>query len=204
MNLKNLCTLLFLVFISCNVFAQTGWIDGEIALKDGDTQLGMLKIKLVSKDLIALGDDDTVKFKPAKKGKKKKYSQSEIDHIILEGFGYYEYVKVGENRFDLFKVVTTGRAILYHRNVSMTSSSGNANGVVMSSRYFEDEYYVQREDETIASPLITGRISKSFRHRAANYFSDCPKLVAKLENKTYRKRDIEDVVQAYNTCEILK
>jgi hypothetical protein len=202
---KVLATTLFLVTVSTS-FAQNGWISGEIFLKNGASKTGLIKLSKVSKDLIAIGGDKVVRYKPAKKGKKKKYREPEIDHIILNDAGstyngFYEYVHVSETRKELFRAVLTGRAILYQRNVHMTSSSGGANGILMNTTYEVAEYYVLREGETLAKPLITGRISKSFRHRASIFFEDCPSLVIQIENKTYRKKDIEEVVRAYNNCE---
>jgi hypothetical protein len=63
-----------------------------------------------------------------------------------------------------------------------------------------DEFYVHREGEKIAAPLITLRISRSFRKRAMEYFSDCSNVVTKLKERDYRKQDIETVVKAYNNC----
>jgi len=205
MRFKKIVVTSLFLFVTCSFFAQNGWIAGEIFLKDGASYKGLLKISKVSKDLIAIGGDKVVRFKPAKKGKKKKYRQPEIDHIILNekgGFynGFYEYVKVSEERRELFRAVITGKAILYQRNVNMTSSSGGANGMMMTSSYEVSEYYVLREGETLAMPLITARISKSFKHRASNFFSDCPVLVSKIQDRTYRKKDIEKVVQDYNNC----
>lgn len=205
MTFKNiLATTLFLVMASTS-FAQNGWISGEIFLKNGDSKSGLVKISKVSKDLIAIGGDQVVRFKPAKKGKKKKYRAPEIDHIILNEAGgayngFYEYVNVSDSRKELFRAVVTGKAILYQRNVTMTSSSGGANGMMMTSSYEVAEFYVLREGETLAMPLITGRISKSFRYRAVNFFADCPALVKKIENKTYRKKHVEQAVRAYNNC----
>ena len=204
MQLKNILSFLFFLLAIGSMLAQRGWIAGDIFLNNGDTKSGLVKISLVSKDLVALGGGGAVKFKPTKKGKKAKYRPAEIDHIILNDTnygGYYEYVAVSDKKKELFRAVVTGKAILYHRYVSMTSSTGGTNGMMMTSTYEVDEYYVKRESETIAMPLITGRISKSFRHRAKNYFSDCPSLVAKLENQTYRKRDIEKVIMVYNRCD---
>lgn len=209
MKLRSIITGVLLIFSISNSVAQDGWIEGEIFLKNGESKAGLIKLGKVSKDLIAIGGDNIVKYKPAKKGKKKKYREPEIDHIILDeaggGYnGYYEYVAVSESKRQLFRAVLTGNVILYHRFVNMTSSSAGGGGMMMSSTYNVDEYYVLREGGTIAMPLITGRISKSFRHRASNFFSDCPIVVAKLQNKSYRKRDIEKVVAAYNNCEISK
>lgn len=206
MKLKKIgATLLFLLAVG-TVFSQSGWINGEIFLNNGETKAGFVKINMVSKDLIAIGGDQTVRFKPAGKGKKKKYRQPEIDHIILkyptaDNASYFEYVTVSDEKKELFRVVSTGTVILYHRHVRMSSNSGGTNGFISATNAV-DEYYALRDGETIASPLITGRISKSFRKKAMAYFADCPSLVAKFENRTYRKRDVEKAVEVYNRCAI--
>jgi hypothetical protein len=64
-----------------------------------------------------------------------------------------------------------------------------------------NEFYVLKEEEKIASPLITARISRSFKKRAMEYFSDCPNLVSKLDEGIYVKDDVKDVVDEYNQCQ---
>ena len=40
--------------------------------------------------------------------------------------------------------------------------------------------------------------SKNFKNAASDYFSDCPELVAKIQNKEYKKKHIRDIVNFYN------
>jgi hypothetical protein len=63
-----------------------------------------------------------------------------------------------------------------------------------------NEFYAQRANEEIATPLQTARPSKSFKNRAIDYFSNCPTVVSKLKNKTLNKDDTMRVVEAYNNC----
>jgi hypothetical protein len=39
----------------------------------------------------------------------------------------------------------------------------------------------------------------TFKKDMINYFSDCPKLVEKIESKDFRKDDLESIVRFYNS-----
>jgi len=47
--------------------------------------------------------------------------------------------------------------------------------------------------------LLTVRLSRSFRHRASEYFKDCPSLALKIEERIMDEYDIIDIVKEYNT-----
>ena len=194
-------------------YSQYSWTHGELILKDGTTLTGLIKLPTVSKDLIAFNGKEKVKFKTEKKAATQKYDETQVKQIVFKNpdaeTAIFEYVPISKKKMGIFKIVTKGKATLYGKIVSFTNASGPAHvgstsgGAPMYYMYsFNDfnEFYVIRENEPIASPLITIRISRSFRHRAKEYFADCPKVVSKLENKEYRKEDVKDMVEAYNTC----
>lgn len=60
-------------------------------------------------------------------------------------------------------------------------------------------FYVCRQSDAEAFRITSfGNISKNFKKTASEYFKDCPELVKKIEDKTFKKDDIEEVVRFYN------
>ncbi len=203
---------LFCFFVVTTIsFAQYDWSNGEVVLKNGTTLKGLVKLPVISKDLIAINGKEKVKFKTTKKAKTEKYDETQVKQIIIRNSdtetAYFEYVPLSKNKHGIFKVITRGKATLYGKAVSTSSSTPMHFGATGQPTHYMysfndfDEFYVLRDQEAIASPLITIRISRSFKNRAIEYFADCPSVVEKLEDKTYRKEDVMTLVEDYNACQ---
>lgn len=54
------------------------------------------------------------------------------------------------------------------------------------------------DDEKPVNLIPTGL--GSFRKKATEYFSDCPELVKKIDEKIYKSEDLKQVVIEYNNC----
>ncbi|MBC8755290.1 hypothetical protein H2O64_11435 [Kordia sp. YSTF-M3] len=205
--MKNILFILCLCF-SLQTFAQYDWTEGTLYLKDGTVKEGLIKFPKVSKDLIAFNGKQKVRFKKSKKEKKEKFDHTQVAKIVFtyadSETAIYQYIAVSEKMYQLFKVITEGNITLYARTVSYTTSSavffpGTLQPVTYDFNDF-DEFYILKKGEKIALPLITMRISRSFKKRALEYFADCPRVVAKLKDKSYREQDVRTVVRAYNYC----
>ena len=200
--------LLFICFfISIHAIGQHGWTEGTIYLKNGTVKEGLITFPRVSKDYITFNRKQRVRFKTHKKAKRERFDHTQIAKIIFDyddkASTEYVYIPTTEKKYELFEKIVTGKATLYARSVNYTGNVGSDGATGMSGVCtWEDynEFYILREGEEIASPLITFRISRSFRKRAMEYFSDCPAIVEKLEDKSYKKDDIKDVVESYNNC----
>jgi hypothetical protein len=55
-------------------------------------------------------------------------------------------------------------------------------------------YLLQRGDEPLNEPNVFG-----FKKEMAQYFADCPVLVALIEEKEFKRRDIGEIVMFYNS-----
>lgn len=53
---------------------------------------------------------------------------------------------------------------------------------------------LQKGDGELKKPKVS-----TFKKDMADYLSDCPELVEKIQNKDFRKADIESIVEFYNT-----
>jgi hypothetical protein len=206
--MKTKITLLLLInMIAMASYGQYDWTQGQLILKNADTLVGEIRLPMISKNLVAINGEEKISFRKDRKSEKIKYGESQVDRVIFKNsdseVAYFEYINLSDTKKGLFKIITKGKANLYARNVSMTSSSymnyGSVSGGMWnysSSAY--NEFYILRENESAGSPLVTAGISRSFNKRAIEYFSDCPSLVSKLEANIYGKNDILKVVQEYN------
>lgn len=209
MKLKITLISLLLTAIS---YGQYDWTKGELVLKNGDTLKGQIKLPMISKNLIAINGKENVKYRKNRKSKKVKYDETKVKKVIFRNsdteVAFFEYIQTSKNKKGLFKVISSGKATLYARSVSITSSTpmymaGPNGGTWNHWNYsFNDfnEFYVLKENEKIALPLVTARVSRSFKKRAMEYFSDCSSVVKKLDKRIYIKNDIKEVVEEYNNC----
>ena len=55
--------LLICILVSFQTFAQHGWTEGTLYLKNGTAKNGLIKFPRVSKDLISFSGKQKVKFK---------------------------------------------------------------------------------------------------------------------------------------------
>lgn len=211
--MKTKLTLLFFLLTISLSYSQYNWTEGELVLKNGSTLKGKIKLPMISKNILAINGKEKVKYRTDRKSKTKKYDETQIAQVIFRKsateIAYFEYIPTSKNKKGLFKVISAGKATLYARSVSISHSTpmymgGGAYASPVNYWHYSfsdfNEFYVIRENEKIASPLITARISSSFKNRAMAYFSDCPEVVSKLETKTYVKKDIKDAIDAYNQC----
>ncbi|MBQ0787084.1 MAG: hypothetical protein KBT69_06275 [Oceanihabitans sp.] len=211
--MKTKLTLLFCLLTISLSYSQYNWTEGELVLKNGSTLKGKIKLPMLSKNILAINGKEKVKYRTDRKSKTKKYDESQVAKVIFRKsdteIAYFEYISTSKNKKGLFKVISAGKATLYARRVSISHSTpmymgaGPYTNTVNFWHYsFSDfnEFYVIREKEQIASPLITARLSSTFKKRAMTYFSDCPEVASKLEEKVYVKNDIKKVVDTYNQC----
>ncbi|MEP2279153.1 hypothetical protein [Maribacter sp.] len=195
---KPIITFAFLLYCAIS-FSQYTWTNGEVILKNGNTISGEVKIPVVSKDLIHFNGKSKVRVKSKANGEKSVFDEAQVELIKFKfserEIAYFKYIPVSKKKQEIFCIVNTGPVTLYGRSVAMTSTHP---GVI--SFHNLNEFYAQRANETIATPLFTARPSKSFKKRAIEYFNDCPTIVSKLRNKIFNKDDIMAVVEEYYNC----
>lgn len=206
-------TLFFCLLTISLTYGQYDWTKGELILKNGDTLKGQIKLPIISKNLVAFNGKEEVKYRKNRESNNIKYDETKVKKVIFRNsdteIAFFEYVQTSKNKKGLFKVISSGKTTLYARSVSITSSTpiymGGSNGGTWNhwNYSFSDfnEFYILKEKAKIARPLITARISRSFKKRAMEYFSDCPNLVSKLDERIYVKDDIKDIVDEYNECQ---
>lgn len=193
---KALMIVLFL--LSHGVFAQSG--KGTIHLNDGSTLTGIVKIT----------NSGHVKYWVNKESKKQVLRKERIDIVVLTGKDgeLYEYafrrIYSSVNApIKVMEVVTKGKITLYKivtQSTTQTVGAGPNGQMMMGPTFTISNYFVGKEG-TKEVERITSRgalFEKNFRKAAMKYFEDCPKLVKLIEDRTYKKRDLEEIVKFYN------
>lgn len=186
---------LLLILVSLSSFSQNK--SCTIYFKDNTTLIGLGRLKL----------DGTVKFRLNEDSKSEFYDAGIIDKIEMEQ-EIYQYKKIKENSPIWMKVIIKGKVNLYTNDVGGytymggTGMGGNGMGGVGMSYGGGSVtyYYVSHEgDEKVFQITAIGTISKNFKNAASEFFKDCPVLVEKIQNKTFKKGDLEEVVKFYNS-----
>ena len=174
-----------------------------------------LKAELVFKDgkrLVGLGEPahkDLIRFRKEKKAKKQFFSFAEVDTIKV----YHDFVPTvfvfqrikGRTYPEVLEVANIGKKVVFYRDDTKGFTSGT-NPVGLSLPWKGTKLthsFVRKIDENEALHLGSNDwMSKNFKKLASNYFSDCPSLVEKLQNREFKKRDIIAILDFYNnSCE---
>jgi len=194
-----------ILFICSICHGQYSWTKGELHLKDTTVLKGLMKIPKATKNIIKFSGKEKVKFKVDVEQKTHKYFEKDIDKIVFYNGSTYRFITVSENKKLLCKFVQKGNVTLYARKVGLAQSNQmyTGNGTWTTGYIgmnYVDEYYAIKKDEKIASHIVKYGLGSSFKKIAIRYFSDCAPVVSKIEDKTYKKKDIIALVNEYNKC----
>lgn len=99
----------------------------------------------------------------------------------------------------LLKLKTDGKLKLlgYHYKQSGPAMGSGISGgvsVSVSMTYNVEKYILQKGNEELKRPKAL-----TFRKDMKEYFSDCPELSTKIDDKIYKKKDLESIVGFYNS-----
>jgi hypothetical protein len=169
---------------------------------------GSIKLPMASKEIIKLTGKEKVKFRANIEQKTEKYVEKDIDKIVFNNGSLYRFIPISKRKKSLCKLIQKGKVTLYSRKASYAKStpmySGTGGNGTIANSYsgmgYIDEYFAFKKDDKIAFPIVTYGIGSSFKQKAIAYFSDCPSIVSKIENKTYKRINIIELVTKYNQC----
>lgn len=74
-----------------------------------------------------------------------------------------------------------------------TTNTGGGPNMASTSRQ-TISYLLKKGDDSLVEPRVLG-----FKKDMAEYFKDCPALVALIEGKEFKRRDLDEIVMFYNT-----
>jgi hypothetical protein len=203
MKLKNLL-LVALLLLVCNSYAQQN--RAELIFKDGTVLNGLAEPI----------NDNNIKFRKERKAKRQYFNFSEVDTLkVYYDFKPKVYVLVdieGKKFPKVLELAHAGKNVAYYRVISQSYSPGMAFGAVggaammaTGTTYINITHsYARKTNQEKAIHLGSSSwISKNFKTAASNYFSDCPKLVEKIQNKELKKKHIQEIIMFYNTeCDL--
>lgn len=198
---------LFLIFSVLETHAQINlgnegtfsnkWHEGTLVLKNKDTLVGLVKFDDVSDDLTGFSLSNKVKFKSNKNAKKQKFKKLIVDYFeVVNNSGEivkYTYLNVKVEGLKLLKIENEGKINIYTDDYSYWSQNPNM-------YYSGKNIYARKESEKSVDYLFMANAFSSFKKKAIRYFKDCPKLVAKLENEEYKRKDYNEIAEFYNKC----
>ncbi|WP_281309642.1 hypothetical protein [Flavobacterium flavigenum] len=186
--MKLIIQLLFLFFFNFTV--SQDYREATILFNDSSSVKGYGEIR-----------NNAIYFKVQQKDKPSKWSFDITKGLLFSGYGYsekYEYVKFEKNTNPkIMEVMEEGRLTLYrfsksvYRNNGFTSQNGLMNSFLTEG--LKETYYVKRKNEELATD-----ISFSFKFRSKIYFSDCEKIIQKINKGKFTKNNIPEIVYYYN------
>jgi hypothetical protein len=196
--MKKYFLLIFALLISAASYAVEK-LRGEIVFADRSEDVWLF----VPVGLFG-GDPDTealqkgVRYLDAN-GKKKKLKpdQAKEFSFVYRDMKYrmvsheyaYQMLFSGSHIF-LLQIVDGPVKMFEHRVTSSRPTGPNGVGGMTTTTF---NYLLQRGDEQLFEPRAL-----AFKKDMIEYFSDCPKLVALIEGKEFKRRDFEEMVRYYN------
>ncbi|TVZ55828.1 hypothetical protein OD91_1097 [Lutibacter sp. Hel_I_33_5] len=181
-----------LIAFSYTSFAQFSepYRPSKAVLVSGDTLLGMGKIK-----------NKSYKYKPHLKAKPKQIDFSKIDFVQIrhskDNIKTYKFLLLeGKEKYRTVRPSISGSRVELFFNSYNLSSTG-AGGISVNQTI--TKYYIRKTGEEKIKYLGKYDLFGKMRENVIKYFHDCPDLIEKIKNKTFRMRDgLEDVITFYN------
>lgn len=181
---------------------------GSIAFAQRDAATLYFKNGKQLTGLAKLVNGDQVKFKKSKGDKAEKYHFENLEQVVIndrEEPSTYIYLETRDGYYNVVRELEIGSVNLYVLEQTGYSSPmfvGGTNGQMnmMPGNYYDiKNLYVTKGINGEVTHLGSNQLfSKNFKNAASDYFSDCPELVAKIQNKEYKKKHVKDIVNFYN------
>ena len=199
MNINYLILITFLMVLNQSFGQKTR---AELIFKDGTILKGLAEPTKVN----------NIRFRKERKAKKIFYSFKEVDTLKV----YYDFsptifvlVKIKDKTVPkVLEMARTGKNVTYFRDVSQgyaapmrTPTAGGGFMMTGGGGQYNITYsYLRKSSEKEAVYLGSSNwMTKNFKKGASNFFSDCPKLVLKIKNKEFKKRDLKEIIEFYNS-----
>lgn len=178
-------------FLFTNVTFSQDYREATIIFNDSTSIKGFAEIK-----------NNEIYFKLKQEAKPDKWSYDIAKGIIFSGYGFsekFEYLKFGKHsKPKIFEVIEEGNINLYRESRMYYTSNGNTTAGKLPTNFSTYEFttetfYVKKKSEEFAT-----EISFSFKTTAKKYFSDCEKIIEKIRNGKFTRKNIPDMVFYYN------
>ncbi|WP_301162031.1 hypothetical protein [uncultured Winogradskyella sp.] len=192
--MKYILFLLFLISINFYSYSQFSepYRPTKVFLKSGDSLVGMgktrnkaFKFRANSESKAFFIDFSKIKFIEQKNSENEWIKFKFFQTTNSDKFIRVQELNVGET-LELYAIISNG-------NVSV---AGGGSFPMTSVSY----YLKKNQEEKLTKIGIYDPVFSDYTTLVKNYFSDCPKLIEQIENKTLRFRDgLEEMVKYYNS-----
>lgn len=199
--MKRLILSTLIISLTASAFATKNFYNARLLLTNGTTKIGLATF-------VDNEDGVFIDFKVKDGSEVEKIESVQIRSIIYnidEEESEFVFIKVykGWKQIEIkgpiwLKVEKKGTATLY---LAISIVEGGVLPAQKTSATFRD-YYIMRDGEPAAKLIATiasANNNQTFRAKAPLYFSDYPELATKIQNKEYTWKDLEEVVDIYNT-----
>ena len=191
-----LARIALVVFMFSYFGANAQWNSGTLYFKNGEVKKGEIKFN----------GTEHIKYRTSKDEKKVKYHFSELEKLDLSKGSInaiYVYLLLEENLFQVVRQLETGKVNLYSlvRTYYGPSTMPGSGGGVMTMGHTNNinHLFVKFIDDELPTHLGSNQLfTKNFKKAVSEFFKDCQVLVQKIENKEYKKKDIQQIVAFYN------
>ncbi|WP_420399784.1 hypothetical protein [Flagellimonas sp.] len=188
LSLKSFVTL-FLILLAAKVNGQS--TEARLILLDSTEFEGYAKVLKNNKILFRMDLEDEPDT----------WTSEQVRRIEFDnGFKIiaYEYVKFGESRPGLYRVIEPGFLSLYAIDDSYwTPNTPVGNGLMGgSTKVATTSYFLKRKDQI--DPCPVSRNKKMWKKRLLECFEDCPEVKEIILSDRVKEYDIEDLVWNYN------
>ena len=110
----------------------------------------------------------------------------------------FEYVKIGNYKPTLYRVIEPGFMTLYAYDESYWTLNRPVENGLMSGSYrvTTTSYYIKRDDKEFLCSVP--RNKNAWKKRLVNCFEDCPEIMETINSKNVTDYEIEDLVWNFN------
>ncbi len=200
--MKKIVCLFCLIFIISNTQAQyKDWTEAKVYLKGGEVLEGRARLPMLEQKYSELAftqsSKEYLRFLQGKQRKSTKFEGKDVDSVVFslkrsQVKKSATYVPILKNkkreRYGLAELLIDGKVKFVKRTVSNTGF-GNT---------FKESLLLREGEEAVIFNYA-GLGLNPFKKRASEYFNDCPDLVSKINDKKYRRKDLEALVRFYNS-----
>jgi hypothetical protein len=221
MNKFGLLFLSFTFLINFS-YAQYDWTKAEVYLTNKKTLIGEAKLPIMGSGMEFR--KETLKFRIDKKDSTVKFETEEVDSIIftMEYIKEIDNKKIEETRLQTYipvflnkkksrlgfvQILVEGELRLVAKTI-LVNYGGNSSNITIGlngNDTYEEDYMgghnqvILLKDDKKPEMFYRDTASKLFRKLAMKYFEDCISLKTKIDDKLFKKEDIQEIVRFYNS-----
>jgi hypothetical protein len=186
--MRKILLIIVCVFITNTIFSQK---NVTLYFRNGDT------LKVISH---LNSGNSKIKYRENEDSKKitvnyKKITKA-VQHYSNFNKTFVYKIKDGHQTPIILEQILTGKIHLFKMGFTRNSNFGG--GMSMSSDH--TEYYVSIDGSDIVTTFNASGlfIENGFRKKSRTIFNDCPEIIKNINNKTWKMKDIPQIVLFYN------